>query len=171
MRSLVVSLGILIGLLHGNVASADPATIWSANAASCVPAQPLTSSVTVTGGALYVTTGPQYFYCPIQSSLRQSNGTSNTLSLVYSGTSNYGCNGICTAPHFSQANLVALSRSTGLETTVVSLGSVTSSGVATVSSAFSYTFDFDANVYYVRILVRGSTTYPQYVYAVALKDS
>lgn len=171
MRSLVVSLGILLGLLSARVASADPATIWSANAASCVPAQALSSSVTISAGAVYVTTSPVYFYCPINTSLRQSNGTSNTLTLVYSGTSNYGCSGLCTAPHFTEADLVALSRSTGAETTVVALGSTTSSVATSVSSSFSYAFDFDANVYYVRILVRGSTTYPQYVYAVALKDS
>jgi len=153
-------------------AHADPVTIWSMNAASCVPAQAAGTNYSISGGAVTnVVAQLQYFYCPIPYDLRALNGATHTLTLYYAGNSNYTCTGLCSQFHFVEANVVAMSRSTGAETTVVSLGSVTSSTFASVSSAFSHTFDLDANVYYVRIRVSGNTSNPQTVYAVALKDS
>jgi hypothetical protein len=170
MRFFGLSALVAIAVLSGR-ADADPATIWSMNAASCTPAQPAGTNNTVTGGAVTNITASQSFYCPIPYNLRQLNGTTNTMTLYYSGLSNYGCVGICQRAHWVSAELVAMSRSTGAETTVVTLGSATSATFASVSAGFSYAFDFDANVYYVRIHAEGTPTWPQNVFSVALKDS
>jgi hypothetical protein len=153
-------------------ADADPATIWSMNAASCTPAQAAGTSYSISGGAVTnLVAHQQYFYCPIPSSLRQLNGPTNTITLYYSGQSNYGCSGICQQAHWVQIELVAMSRTTGVESTEITLGSTAASGFSSVSTTFSKTFDFDANVYYVRIRAEGNAAWPQTIYAVALKDS
>jgi hypothetical protein len=162
-----------MSVLHfASNAHADPATIWSMNAASCTPAQPAGTNYAISAGAVTnLIAHQQYFYCPIAYNLRQLNGTSNTLTLHFSGTSNYPCGGLCTQPHYVVADLVAMSRTTGAETIVATAASFSSSTFATVTTGFSYTYDFDANVYYVRIHAEGTTSWPQNVYAVALKDS
>jgi hypothetical protein len=170
MRFFGLSALVAIAVLSGR-ADADPATIWSMNAASCTPAQPAGTNNTVTGGAVTNITASQSFYCPIPYNLRQLGGTSNTLTLYYSGPSNWGCSGLCTGPHYVIASLVAMSRSTGAETTVVDLPSVTAGSFSSVSVAFSHAFDFDANVYYVRVRTLASTSFVQSFYAIALKDS
>jgi hypothetical protein len=171
MRFIGLSALVAIAVLSAR-ADADPATIWSMNAASCTPAQAAGTSYSISGGAVTnLVAHGQYFYCPISSSLRQLNGTTNTITLYYSGQSNYGCISLCQQAHWVEVQLVAMSRTTGAETTVVTLGSTAAASFASVSSGFSYAFDFDANVYYVRIRAEGTTTWPENIYAVTLKDS
>ena len=171
MRFIGLSAVVLVACFAAQ-ADADPATIWSMNAASCTPAQAAGTSYSISGGAVTnIVAHQQYFYCPIASNLRQLNGTTNTITLYYTGQSNYGCSGLCQQAHWISVELVAMSRSSGAETSVVTLGSTAASAFSSVSAAFSYAFDFDANVYYVRIRAEGNTTWPQTIYAVALKDS
>lgn len=171
MRSWLMSLVVVLGICASARIAESANTIWSASASSCTPGQAPSSSYSVVNGALRVIGQAQIFFCPIHHELRQSNGTSNTLTLTYKGNAFY-CTGFCPqVPYNTRAILVEMSRSTGAETVVATVSSTSSAAVQSLNTSFSYTFDFDANLYYVRLEVNGVVANPQDVYGVALKDS